>query len=319
MVSHSNCAKRQQEFWKSFSKYADVLVVSPMKWGNKEVKDELFTQPNGNIYRLLTGKCYNEGDMNSYYFDNFVYNEICNFNPDIIYQQNEVYSNQAFLSQSWAKSLGAKYVLFCWENIRQLNDRDKKFLENCDLVICGSEDSRVLYKGNLVLPQVGIDTNKFKSSEEKRYDVLYLGRYAPEKGVAYIKAAYPDTTFICSADYEYVPEALSKAKIFVSYPFDISQWKEQWISYSVAEAMASGCAVIMSDTSSAKEYLKDSPVILVPMQREDLLKEAIYTLLQNDEEIKARGKACREWVKQFDNDIMSKKLYEIFKVLINDR
>lgn len=311
IISHSNVAPRQQAFWKSFSTYADVLVLSPKQWGRHKVESS-----QEDKYEIFTDNVANAGDMFRYYFSPLAFQKINEFQPDIIYNQNDLSCDQTIISQQWAQQIGSKFVLFCWENIKHPSDQGWQLLHESDLIICGNAEAKKLHGGNVILPQVGISCHDFKPNEKKDIDVLYLGRAVPEKGIEYIKEAYPNVTIVSDAPYAEVPTIMGRTKIFVSYPYDTPQWKEQFAAYSNIEALASGCVVITSDTAAIKEWLGKSPSIVLPMKRADLLKALIESLLRHDDFRKEIGKKSVEFVKKFDNDVIAQKLYKIFDTLV---
>lgn len=307
-LSHSNISPRQQKFWATFSKFGDSLVVMPKRWGkfvgrnHREANTEFFT-----------ADCHNNENMMEYLFAPSVFNKLKEWKPDVIYYQGEHYTSQAKLSKLWARQLGCKYVQFCWETLHKPTIDQQEFLNDCDLIICGSEKSRVLHNGHIVIPQVGIETKEFYSSSFKKYGVLFLGRNDKRKGVEYIKEAYPNTTFFHDAEYGDVPKILSHTKVFVSFPYTENGWEEQWMSYSVAEAMASGCSVVTSDSDCVKEYLKDSPVSLVPMRDSFSLGIAIKHALDNYSENTAKENI--NFAEQFDNEKVGFELNKNIGVL----
>ncbi len=311
-ISHSNIALRQQKFWKEFSKLAEVLVISPKQIGKLQAHNE--TQGN---YELFTDDIIDGQNMQTYYFTPKTFEKIQLFKPDIIYQQNDVGSVQCIISQQWAKMLGAEYVQYCWENVRYPTPEQDLFLKRCDLIIAGSEEAKEIHGANYILPQVGIDYKEFSSIfSEKKYDVLFLGRNDPLKGIEYIKQAYPDTVFMTDIPYDTVPLVLSQTRIFVTYPHENDYWAEQWLSYAVVEAMASGCCVITSDTKSVKSWAKDSPIILVPMHNPEKLKEEIIGLLGNRNRQAELSLECQKFSQQFDNKVIAQKLYKIFETKV---
>ncbi|MDO8623139.1 MAG: glycosyltransferase [archaeon] len=310
VLSHSNINLRQQLFWKEFSKFAEVLVVSPREWnGQIAINDK-----DGN-YELFTSDVENKGNMRFYYFHGDAFKKVSNFNPDIIFHQGEFYTTMCDLSQQLAKTLRCKFVNFCWDNINLPDKKSLKLIKKTDLNICGNEDCKKLYHGDIVLPQVGINVEDFKSGKDKEFDVIYVGREDKTKGIEYIKWAYPDTKFFHNIQYAEVPEIMGKSKILVNFPYDTNFWKEQFAPFSVIEAMSCGCVIITSNTSSVSEWLKDSPAIFVPMHNKEKLRDEIRNLLVNEKRLKKLSEQSIEFAKRFDNKVVAENLYKNLKVI----
>jgi len=312
LISHSNAAPRQQAFGKALSQYADVLMLCPTTWGkhHNESKKE-------NNFEIFCEEVQNAGDMSRYCFSDLAFQKIKEFAPDVIYQQNDIQCNQPKVSLQWANQLGCRYVQFCWENIKRPTDKEKEFLKLCDLVIAGNDEAAEFHGTGYIIPQVGIEIERFAPQEKKEIDVLFLGRMVPEKGIQYIKEAYPDTVFLSDVPYEEVPTVMAKAKIFVSAPYDTPGWKEQFAAYSSIEAMACGVPVITTNTASVKYWLHSSPALLVPMKDSESLRECILHLLEYESERQALSKDSRHFAEQFDNDRVARLIIHTFQEVFN--
>lgn len=308
LISHSNCAKRQQAFGKTLSNYADVLMLCPTTWG--KYKNDNFKENN---FEIFCEKVQNVGDMYRYRFSDLAFQKIKEFAPDVIYQQNDVQCLQPKVSLQWAKQLGCRYVQFCWENLQKPTPEEQEFLKQCDLIIAGNDQAAAFHSTNFIMPQVGIDIDRFIPQEKEEIDVLFIGRMVPEKGIEYIREAYPDTIFVSDVPYDDVPAIMAKAKIFVTAPYDTPQWCEQFAPYSVIESMACGVPVITTNTASVKYWLGDSPAILVPMQDSKFLRIAIKELLENDALREGMSKQSRVFAESFSNDNIAAELVNLFK------
>ena len=82
-------------------------------------------------------------------------------------------------------------------------------------------------------------------------------------------------------------EVLSRAKISLSL-----QPLGNYPSQVVLESMASGCAIIATDTGETRKFLDESCAILIPYDSEALFR-AIESLLSNPERRERLGKAAR--------------------------
>lgn len=311
IISHSSIHQRQIDFYRELSKYIELFVVSPKYWGNLHAED--FIEGNLIFKTFIT---YNTGNMNEFLFPTYVYKHLLRFKPDIVYNLNELWCKQTNISYKWAKQLNAKFVNFVWDNIRGLEKiKDKLYSVNPDLIIAGNPEARELYSTEISLPQVGINTAIFrpKENESKMIDVIYIGRMVEEKGINYIKEAYPLTHFINGVDYGELPKYYNPSKIFCSYPYDTEEWKEQF-NYSIGEALACGCIVICSDAGSITSVYGDSPVIIIPQRNSLILKEKIEYVLNNYSNMLDIISKGADFIKDnYSNEIVSKKLVEIFK------
>lgn len=319
-ISHSAVSERQQLFYKECSKHAEVLVLAPSKWGNFVTNNE----DKGN-YHLRAFPVRNEGDVFNWLFDPIAYSAVEEFKPDIIYYQGDVRLskgndgslrvNQVIVSKHWAKALGCRFVLFFWENLRYPTFDEKEFCKGCDFLIAGNTSGKLMYGANIVMPQCGVDLTAFYPRDKKR-KVIFVGRNTPEKGVMYIRKAYPEVELFHNLNYNEVPQVMGEANILVSFPYDTESWAEQWLSYSVVEGCSSGCLVIASNTPSLAEYAEHSPIQLVPMHDWQKLKEKIEYFLSHDEERERLAKLSVEFAQQFSNENMAKKLIKTFEVLL---
>ncbi len=90
--------------------------------------------------------------------------------------------------------------------------------------------------------------------------------------------------------------------------------------YVLLEAMASGKAVITSDRATLLDYFTDNQHgLVVEPENVEQLNRAINTLWYNPEQANKMGQAGQENVKrQFTMDIFSKKLAEVFKIVVNN-
>lgn len=312
VISHSNVHLRQRLFWKSFSKVTgnNVLVISPKYWGDLIAENEKSDNFELDCFEIR-GR-----SMFDYEFSDDAFIKVRDWNPDIIYFQGEVSTNQCLVCKKWANIFGCKFGIFVWENLKLPNNEQENFLDECDFVIAGNEKSKELHKAKIVLPQVGIDTELFKPLDRvsKLWDVVYVGRMSAEKGVAYIKQAFPFTKFVSGVGYDKLPLAFNKARIVVSYSFDTDNWVEQFSPYSNIEAMSCGIPIITSDCGAIPEWLKNSKAIIIPQKNAELLRDEINKLLSNKEKMKEISVFNRDWVvKNFNNKVISKKLCEVFE------
>jgi len=311
IFSHSNVNLRQQIFWKEFSKLAEVLVISPREWGNQIAIPE-----KDDNYELYVSDIENKDHMRFYYFHSDAFKKVASFNPDIILHQGEFYTYMCDLSQQLAKQLRCKFVNFCWDNINQPTKKCLQIIKNTDLNICGNKDCKKLYHGDIILPQVGIDTDKFSPKNyEKIYDCVYIGRDDPSKGTSFIKEAYPTTKFFSNLNYDEVSEIINKSKLFITYPFDTEFWKEQF-NYTIAESLSCETPVICSDAGAIPEWFKNSGAFIINQKDFKLLKYTINFILKNYNKIKDDMAESRKFIiKNYSNKVIAKRLYNAMKVI----
>lgn len=84
------------------------------------------------------------------------------------------------------------------------------------------------------------------------------------------------------------------------------------------EAMASGTAVIASNTSSIPEVVGDAGILIDPTKEDELLK-AISLLDNNDKVRYEYEKKGIKQAKKFEWDTSIKKLFSIFENMVNDK
>lgn len=84
------------------------------------------------------------------------------------------------------------------------------------------------------------------------------------------------------------------------------------------EAMASGTAVIASNTSSIPEVVEDAGILIDPLKEDELL-EAINLLDKNDEARYEYEKKGIKQAKKFKWDKSIKKLFNIFENIVDDK
>jgi glycosyltransferase involved in cell wall biosynthesis len=202
---------------------------------------------------------------------------------------------------SAARSHGARVLFFTWENVDPPRNPlyaycDRSCIAHADAVIAGNEEGRsiLLRKGCTapvsVIPQYGVTIGDFiprKSVHpEGIFQIAYVGRIIPEKGIETLLAAMPgvenallhiagtgETRYVerlrqLAVDYglvdkvvfhghlsrEAVPEFLHRMHILVLPSLTTPVWKEQF-GRVLIEAMAARVAVVGSDSGEIKQVL----------------------------------------------------------------
>lgn len=323
-ISHSNVHLRQQLFWEELSKYAEVLVIAPEEWGNLTAIQRLIKTPDKD-FEFLTLKTYNQGNIRNFYFeDNFVEAIIARFEPDVVYLCDELSYNlhRLCIDIKEKRNLNYKLVSFFWENINSPVPEIQALLSKFDLLVCGNSEATKLLdypdRKKIIMPQVGIDISLFKPKQVTRdIDVLYIGRDAPEKGLGFIKEAYPNVVVKSDLNYEEIPDILNRTKIFVSFPYFNGVWAEQSCGYATLEAMSCGLSVITSDCGAIPEYLGKSQAHILKQKDTIKLAQNISWLLDDNYVRDYESRSNRSFVrKKFSNKVIAKKLVKVFKELL---
>lgn len=159
VVGHSLIHPRQYLFWDYVNSLDDVevLQIYPDVWGGQKRKGG-YDMGGGGEFRNI--------NMTNYVFNSKVVNTLKEFNPDVLYSNTEPWQAQSHRSRRWATELGCKLAYFFWENLQVVYDG---ITHEADLIVCGNKECEDLVKlhdtdtkDTIVLPQVGIMTDRFK-------------------------------------------------------------------------------------------------------------------------------------------------------------
>jgi len=202
------------------------------------------------------------------------------------FSQEEVAAAFTHNALSLAQQVGAARALFVWENQQAPTPEQEEELRHLDLLVCGNDEAARLHSAApqwCCLPQVGVDCDHFQARPDvpRRYDVAYIGRPVPEKGVEYLRSVWPTAVMAPWTDWLLLPWVLSQVKVVVAYSQDTPHWQEQAMPYVAVEAMASGCAVVTSQAGAIPwwiggGYTLECPgATLVPQAAPDALRAAI--------------------------------------------
>ena len=265
-LSHSAVHPRQFWFYETFAKLGhSVLVLAPHKWGANSLVAYKLSDCN---YECKTYNCLNAGDLFYYTYPHLALADLSDFKPDVIHIQNELRCRQTKLTRDWALDLGAKFTVFCFENIFAPTEEDRKVVKTSNLIIVGNQDAFQLVnafapkKRTLIFPQAGINTQVFRKQDENvNYHLCFAGRLVPEKGIDMVKRIGTElgikVLWVSGQSYFDVPKAMSQCLLFVYPPFRTAYWKEQ-CGYSALEAMACGIPVVATRCGSLPEYLGEA-------------------------------------------------------------
>ena len=309
--------------WKFFETVAglghEVLLVSPSEW-NGQVPP--FKQDSLELKVLPT---LAEGVRGFSLLG--LTDLVKEFAPAWVYVHGEPES--ALCHQVAALETPAKKAVFTWQNISRPLDHFAYFaaLDHYDLVVCGNDgaETRMKHAGakrTVVLPQVGVDCDHFQARPDVPRDipVAYIGRPAPEKGIPQLLQAWPAAKILDWVDYRELPWRYSQAQVLICFSQDTENWREQAMPFISCEAMACGCAVIVSDAGSIPFWHSTypgpndpSPAVVVPQGAVETLGRAIRGLLAKPalrEELADKG---RPWVERnLSSPIIARRLMDAF-------
>ncbi len=208
----------------------------------------------------------------------------------------------------------------------------------------------------IVLPQLGVSSEIFKPENQQCFIsrphkyVGYIGRLTEEKGIFYLAHAFMKIatdfpqwmlTFIGKGPAEYrlhsfiankqmlnrielcnpvphetIAQYLRKIDILVLPSYDTPQWREQF-GHILIEAMASGVAVIGSDAGHIPHVIKDSGLIFVQRNEEDLIAK-LQTLMQDEELRKKFAEHGRIRAHaEYSHEVIADKTYNFWRTISN--
>ena len=327
VVGHSLIHIRQRRFFAQVAHLGhDVLVVCPNRWATLECTRSTESGP-GWSYTIEPLPAPGEPDMYRFGLLGLA-KALADFHPDVVYVQEEVGATLTRQALDLAKQLGAARALFVWENQQAPTPEQDEELRQLDLLVCGNDAASRLHSAAptwCVLPQVGVDTDHFQARPDvlRTKDVMFVGRLLPEKGVEYLRSAWPTAEIPPWRDWSELPWTLSQARVVVTYSQDTPHWREQAMPYMAVEAMACGCAVVASQAGAIPWWLGGGYTLecpgatLVPQGNAEALREAIRQTLERWEPM---GQEGREWVVRYlSSPVIASALMEQFNLLVEAR
>ena len=207
-VSHSHVHQRQHNFFRHVARLGhDVLLIAPATWGDLRPlpHDYGSKAPPVPPYRLKSTTepftlaalpvVQAEGDMYRFELQG-VERELHEFEPDVLYVQQELECLITHRCVNLAKRNGWPVAVFVWENLRPLGTEAEALLNHVDLLVAGNDAAGRIHAGSrqmVYLPQIGVDTAHFwrRPEVERDIDVGFIGRAVPEKGIEYLREAGP--------------------------------------------------------------------------------------------------------------------------------
>ncbi|MCR4326327.1 MAG: glycosyltransferase family 4 protein [Candidatus Roizmanbacteria bacterium] len=260
--------------------------------------------------------------------------------------------------QAKRKGYVKKVVATVWENIpfanegiRGRKDRKQQALQEVDWFLAVSHDAQeaLLKEGcdrkKITVIYPGVDVNRFKprtqSTHKPTFDLLYVGRLVPEKGIwilfqAYTKLRkkYPHVQLrlcgrgreehklralgatVISSSYDHLPAVYQAADCCIVPSLETATWKEQF-GMVLPEAMASGLPIIASNTGSIPEVLGAAGLLVKPGSISALCR-AIEQYMNHTSVLTSYTKKARNRaVNVFDAKQAAQKVYSIYKKVLS--
>lgn len=248
-------------------------------------------------------------------------------------------TQQRLLSEEYEK-YGLKRPIM---NQRMVQKHIKEY-EEADFVMVPSRfayDSMIeegVPEQKLLRVTFGVDIEQFKpsSKRDKKFRVIFVGMASLQKGTHYLleamkQLALPNAELILVGSMrENFRSILTRYEGVFTYPGgvdhqEVSQYYadsslfvlpsiQDGFAMVVAEAMASGLPVIVSENVGAKDIVRDgTDGFIIPTRDVEALKEKILFFYENEEERQQMGESAREYVKQFTWERYGRELIEVYQ------
>jgi glycosyltransferase involved in cell wall biosynthesis len=173
----------------------DLLALVPPSWKDERGETRL-ERAYTDGYRLETIPIVRNGDFHLHFYRELGW-WVNHFQPDILHIDEEPYNLSAWQALYHARRVGAKSVLFSWQNIARAYPPpfawgERWALNHADALIAGTKSAAAVwrekgYRGEIaVIPQFGTDTDLFAPSSarlDRPFTIGYFGRLVEEKGV----------------------------------------------------------------------------------------------------------------------------------------
>ncbi len=173
----------------------DLLAVVPPSWKD-ERGETLLERAYTHGYQLQTLPIARNGDFHLHFYRGLGA-QIDQFKPDILHIDEEPYNLSAWQGLRHARRIGAKSILFSWQNLDRrypppFSWGERWALHQANALIAGTESAaqvwrRKGYQGRMpVIAQFGTDGNLFhppQTRPDRPFTIGYFGRLVAEKGV----------------------------------------------------------------------------------------------------------------------------------------
>lgn len=207
-----------------------------------------------------------------------------------------------------------------------------------------SDINKYFHVGNVIIVGNGIDSDLFKidSERDERYDAVFLGRIAEEKGIFDLLKAWkkvvakiPSAHLLLIGGFEKkIEEKLHRtlqalqlrqnvtssgfvsdkkvAQLLASSKIFVLPSRAEGFGLAAAEAMAAGLPCILSNLPALKENFQPAALFVEP-ENVGELTQAILALLSDPEKHRRLEKRGKKLIKQFSWETVAKKELEVFK------
>src|SRR3989339_408973 len=215
----------------------------------------------------------------------------------------------------------------------------KQFLQNISLVTISQTGKIQLEKYSSHVTQIphAVDIETFHPGKKKSFQVLFVGRIIPEKGIQGILDAarqlkHIPFVFVGSGsavslvqnsglknvcylgeirDREKLAQIFRESSVFVLNSYKIPGWEELY-GIVLLESLASETPVISTDCVGPQEIVQKEFGFLIPQKDTDALKEKIQYCFEHQGELEKMGEEGRTFVeKYYDIENLSGKWYAV--------
>lgn len=173
----------------------ELLALVPPSWAD-ERGDMPLERTYTNGYRLETLPIVLNGSFHLHFYRELGW-WMSRFRPQIVHIDEEPYNLAAWQALYHARRVGAKSLIFSWQNIVRrypppFSWGERWALRRTDYLIAGTDSAAEVwrakgYTGKLaVIPQFGTDADLFKPASqrpERPFTIGYFGRLIEEKGL----------------------------------------------------------------------------------------------------------------------------------------
>ncbi|MDP3728636.1 MAG: glycosyltransferase family 4 protein [bacterium] len=217
----------------------------------------------------------------------------------------------------------------------------KKFLKDIRIVTISQTGKISLenYSSDVVQIPHAVDLETFYLGKKKSFQVLFVGRIIPEKGIQGIidvARVLKDIHFVFVGsgsvvslvqnsvlknvqylgeirDREKLAQVFRESSVFVLNSYKISGWEELY-GIVLLESLASGTPVISTDCVGPQEIVQEDFGFLIPQKNTDALKEKIQYCFEHQGELEKMGEKGRKFVEEnYDIEMLSERWYEVLK------
>jgi len=348
-VSHSSVLKSHQQKLEILrEKYGhDITLVTPASW--PEAGQDVPAYTGGKIRYKTGGTVMIRSKLLHFYLNAQAL--IGDIQPDVVHVEEEPFSPSCWNFVSAAKKDGNKVLFFTWENIERKHNPvytyfDNYCIKNSNAAICGNAEGKTIlekkgFKGPLeVIPQYGVNLGDFIDRKiqpaKNQYNIAYIGRLAPEKGIETITSALRNTKGLKlhiagsgdiervrdsasamgladkaeihgSIDREKIPEFLAGMDMLILPSLTTPVWKEQF-GRVLIEAMAAKVPVIGSDSGEIPNVIGDAGLVFKEARSLDLASK-IMSLVSDEKLYMQCVKRGYERVKaNYTNEVIAGKI-----------